>query len=316
MTIVNRISTNYAFIRSMRNLNDITLRMDAMRQEMATGKEVNRPSDDPVAMQKIFSFGSSLKLNERLQENIDLGTDRLEAAGSRLEQVEEILLELIDVVTQAGSSITSSAEWAVHATQVELWLGELVNVANSAHQNKFLFGGVNTVSGTSPQPLPYNIVLRGDGFISGVVPHTNGINNLVSTTILPGVRDTINISGQAPFQPNGQGQTGDVFNVLVNLRDSFRSNDIVGIRASEQQLTDALETVMTQNTIIGSKVNKMSVGKDSLEAMEIEETAARSRVADAEYAELLLKFSTAELMLNTTLSATSTLLQNSLINFI
>ena len=313
---ISRISTNYAFIRSLRNISDSFIRLDELREKLNTGKEINRPSDDPVGMQKVFTLGTSIKQNERFIENIDRGLGRLEAASSSLTQVEEILLELIELSTMSATTVATSAERAAAAQQVEVLLEQLVNLANSTHEGKFLFGGVNTITGAWPLSYPFNIVRGSDGLISGVLPNTFGINILVFTNILPGIRDSVNISGAAPFQPNGQGQAGDVFNVLVNFKQNLLNNDIDALKVSQQEIKDALSTVIEQNAIVGSKINKLEITKDTLNVMTTNEMEAKSRIEDADYARLLIEYSQAEVLFNTTIAATSTLLQNSLINFI
>ena len=313
---ISRISTNYAFIRSLRNISESFIRLNELQEKLNTGKEIIRPSDDPVGMQKVFALGTSIKENERFQENIDYGIGRLNAASSTLGQIEEILLDIIEVSTGAGSTIATSAERGAMAQEVEILLDHLVNLANSAHQGKFLFGGLNFITGGCPLGMPFNVVLGADGFISGVLPTPRGINTLVFTNILPGIRDSVNISGAAPFQPNGQGQMGDVFNVLVNFRRNLENSDVAALQTSQQEIKDALTTVITQDSFVGSKINKLEIAKDTLNVMTTNEKEAKSRIEDADYARLLIEFSQAEILFNTTLATTSTLLKNSLINFI
>jgi flagellar hook-associated protein 3 FlgL len=311
-----RIPTNYAFIRSMQSIRNTYKNMDELREKMNTGKEINRPSDDPTGFQKALSLGGSIRENERYLENIELGVGRLNAASSKLQQVEDILLELTNIVSVAASDAATSAERTGYVQQVDMFLEQIVTLANSQYQGKFLFGGVNTTSGTCPLSLPFNARYGADGFISGVAQNPRGINALVNTTILPGVDGAVNISGAAPFQPNGSGGIGDVFNVLITIRDQLRTSDVTGLNASQQDLQEAISQVTQQDVIIGAKTNILEISKNTLETTIVNETEARSRVEDADYAKLLIEYSTAEMLFNSTLSATATLLQNSLINFI
>jgi flagellar hook-associated protein 3 FlgL len=294
---------------SFKELSDI-------QQKLNTGKDINRLSDDPTGLQKVLSLSSSIRENERYIENIDLGINRLNAASNSLQQVEEILLELNDILALSSSDAATSAERSGYVKQVDMFLDQLLNLANSKYQNKFIFGGVNTTSGTCILSAPFNAQYASDGYISGVVQGVRGINTLVNTTILPGVNSSVNISGAAPFQPNGAKGLGDLFNVVINIRDQLRSSDVSGLNQSEQDLEDLIAQVTQQDVVIGAKINNLEVSKDTLEATIVNEKEARSKVEDADYAELLIKYSTAETLFNSTLSATATLLQNSLLNFI
>ncbi len=265
-----------------------------MREKMNTGKEINRPSDDPVGLQYVFSVGTSIKENEQYQENIDRILGRMNRTSSTLESVEELLMEISDVAAVSASDSSTSVERAANAQQVEVILEQLVHLANTSHQNKFIFGGVNTVSGSQPLSLPYNVQYNPNGYISGVVANPLGINTLVNTTILPGVRDSLNISGAAPFQPNGAKGAGDIFNVLATFRNNLLNNDVEALRASELQVENALNQVIKENTIVGSKIHKLEVTNDTLEATITSEMAEKSAVEDADYAKLLVEFSTQE----------------------
>ncbi|MBU1863482.1 MAG: hypothetical protein KKH94_07475 [Candidatus Omnitrophica bacterium] len=313
---VGRISTNYAFIRSLRNISDTFVRLDGLRERMNTGKDINRPSDNPTGMQQALTLGSSIRANEQYQKNINSALGRLNLTSTTLTQVEDILIELADIATTAASEITSSAERGGQVKEVELLLEQIVHLANTRHQNKYIFGGTNTVSGARPLSQPFNIQYDSNGYISGVVQNSRGIDTLVYTTILQGVRDSMNISGSVAFQPNGAQQNGDIFDMLVNFRRNLQNNDITALQRTEQNIQNALGQVLQQNTIVGAKINRVEISYDTLNVVNLNETDEKSLVEDSDYAKLLIEYSTAEVMLNASLSATSTLLQNSLINFI
>lgn len=300
----------------MQSIKDTYKNLDELREKMNTGKEINRPSDDPTGFQKIRSLGGSIRENQRYLENIELGVGRLNAASTKLQQVEDILIDLNSLVAVSASDAATSAERTGYVQQVDMFLEQIVKLANSQYQGKFIFGGVNTTSGTCPLSMPFNMRYDADGFISGVVQNPRGINTLVNTTILPGVQAAVNISGAAPFQPNGAGGLGDIFNVLITIRDQLRSNDVEGLDDSQKLLGDAVAQVTQQDVIIGAKTNILEISKNTLDTTIVNEKEARSRVEDSDYAKLLIEYSTAEMLFNSTLSATSTLLQNSLINFI
>ncbi len=313
---ISRISANYAFVRSMHSITDAVSRLDDVREKLNTGKEVNRASDDPTAMQKIYSLGTSIKKNERYIKNIEKVLGNLNATSTSLSRVEDILIELNEIANLSSSNGATSAERTAHMQQVELLLEELVSLANNKHEGKFIFGGTNCISGTCDLSKPYNIVEDSDGYITGVIPNPNGINNLINTTIMSGVTESINISGSAPFQPNGQGGEGDIFNVVINLRNALRDNDIDAIKNISSNIDDAINQVLNQEIVVGAKIGRLETQRDVLDSSIINEMEAKSSVEDADYAKLLIKYSTLETLFNSTLGATAKLLQNSLMSFI
>jgi flagellar hook-associated protein 3 FlgL len=300
----------------MQNIQGTFSQLDKIREKMNTGKEINRPSDDPIGLQKVLSLGSSIRENERYIDNINLGVDRMNAATSSLEQVENILIDIKELLAVQSSDAATSAERRAAVKEMDLLLDQIVNLANKRYQGKFLFGGVHTTSGACALSLPFNVQRATDGTISGVIQNPRGINTLINTTILPGVNDALNISGAAPFQPNGAKGSGDIFQLMIDIRSQLATNDIAALDASSLLLDNAIAQVTEQDLILGTKINKFEQTKATLEATIVNEKQAKSRVENSDYAALLIEYSTAETLFNATLSATSTLLQNSLMNFI
>lgn len=313
---VGRISTNYQFIRSMNSINSSYWNMDTLLEKMNTGKEVNRASDDPAAMQKILAFNTSIEETEQQQANISSAIGRLNATSTVLSRVEDIMSELIEITASSQATSATSTERAAQAKEVDMLLQELVDLANTQYQNKFLFGGVNTTSGTCALSQPFNIQTDADGVITGVIPNPRGINDIIYTEIMPNVDFPVNISGAAVFQPNGSGGLGDIFNIAIQLRDNLNSGDTDALLQRERELNNALVQVVDQNTIVGAYINRLEITDSTLEAMKTNEEEEKSQIEDADYSTIYMKYSTAELLLNTTLNATSTLLQTSLLNFI
>lgn len=313
---VGRISTNYAFIRSLNNINDSFWQMDTLREQLNTGKRINRPSDDPTGMQKVLAFNSSIEDTERLQRNINNATGRLNATSSALERVEDVLSDMIELSLTADSTASTSAERGAQAQQVQMLLEELVDIANTQYRGKYLFGGVNTVSGSCPLSDPYNIQYNADGEISGVVPNPRGINGLINTSVTPNTSLAMNISGSLPFQPNGAKGDGDVFNIALQMHSALISGNAEDLRNYQKQLESALENAVEQNTIVGARINRLEKTDEMLTTFKTNEKEERSQVEDADYSSVYSEYTKAELLLNTTLQSTASLLQQSLLNFI
>jgi flagellar hook-associated protein 3 FlgL len=313
---ISRLSTTYSYLQSLDHISNAFENVVRLQEQLTTGKQINRPSDDPAGMQQILRFNSTIQENAQYVKNIDRSKGRLQAASTTLQQVEDMLTEMRDLALSASSVTTSSAERNAYATQVDLMLDHLVNLVNTRYEGKFLFGGTQTVSGGLPLSAPFNLQYDSNGVVSGVAANPRGINELVFINVTRGVRDSINISGSAPFQPNGYKGTGDMFDSLIRLRDALKNNNPDAIKGLQNELTGVIMQVTEQDTVVGAKINRMEVSQTTLKALAVDEKAQKSAVEDIDYAKLMIEFSTAQTLLNATLSATSTVLQNSLMNFI
>jgi len=301
----------------MQNIQGSFERMDELQEQMSTGKTVNRPSDDPMLMRQILKFGTSMRESEQYIRNIETGLGRLEATSSALDSVGEVLLDVIGLATAASSDSVESSERSLHATELNLMLDQLIQLANKTYQGKFLFGGVNTVSGACSFSTPFTAQLGANGLISGVVQNPKGINGLVSVPVAKNISEAINISGAIAFQPNGAKGELDIFQALITLRDNILNKESSDtISAGAEDVKQAYTNLINQESILGAQIHKLEVEKDWASETLLQDTAARSNIEDADYAELYTKYSLAEMLMSTTLQSTANLLQQSLLNFI
>ena len=119
------------------------------QNELATGKSVNTPADNPVAAVQILELSNS---NAQVQQYVANG----QSANSRLTLQEQALSDstttlqsVRDLVVQANSGSNSSSDFKAIATQIQSLEQQLQGIANRQdQQGDYLFSGYST--GTQP----------------------------------------------------------------------------------------------------------------------------------------------------------------------
>ena len=80
MRITNKsMMTNY-----LSNLNKSLKRMSDSQNQLASGKNIQRPSDDPFGTIKAMNLDTSLKQNEQYKKNIEDSLDFLNVTDASL----------------------------------------------------------------------------------------------------------------------------------------------------------------------------------------------------------------------------------------
>lgn len=139
-----RISTLSTFQRVLAGMRGNQLRAVTAQEQIASGRRILRPSDDPsgasqslVLRRQLADIGRNLESIARGRELVDLASSNLEGASTRLIEARELML-------QALNGTASASDRAALATQFEGLRQQLLDVGNANLGGRFLFGGTAT----------------------------------------------------------------------------------------------------------------------------------------------------------------------------
>ena len=65
-----RITNSMLVSNMIRNINSNLNRMEKIQNQMATGKTISRPSDDPVGMARVLKSTSDIMVSEQHKRNV------------------------------------------------------------------------------------------------------------------------------------------------------------------------------------------------------------------------------------------------------
>lgn len=141
-------------------LSKHTEALSQLQEKGSTGKQVNRPSDDPAISYRLLEMKSQEKRVDTYKEHIEDTYSFLEMSSSILQNLSEQITDARTMLTSVNSAIHSSDGQAKRsaAEGIDLILEQLLAFANTEHRGQFLFGGANSVD------LPY-VATREDGRI-------------------------------------------------------------------------------------------------------------------------------------------------------
>ncbi len=313
--MLNRITNSMLVNRNLRYVYDNMDKLQRMQEQISSGKMIRIASDDPIGATQSMSIHNDIKKTEQYQRNIQNGVSFLENTSSVITQVENILLEIKTIAENASSEIVTSAEQTAFAFEVDQLLEELILSANSKFAGKFIFGGVETLSGTRPNSAPFNAVMSGNS-ISQVIPNPDGIDGAIKRMAGEGKSVIINVAGDDVFQPNGTDNQNDIFATVINLRENLLANDSESIRVRIAELNTEFEQVVAQNTLAGAKVNRLDLMSEQLDDLKLIHKEHLSEIEDTDVAEAIMRLQTQDISFQSTLKASSRILGQSLLDYI
>ncbi|MFO7306002.1 MAG: flagellar hook-associated protein FlgL [Gammaproteobacteria bacterium] len=157
-----RISTSGLHHNALVTMLQQQTALSKIQNQIATGKRIRTPADDPAAAVHILELERALQEAEQLRTNADMAKNRLSLEEQSLQDVSRLLDRVRELAIQANNAPIDMDDRRMIATELRERLKELVNIANRRDaNNEFLFAGY----ATQTQPFsagPTGIVYAGD----------------------------------------------------------------------------------------------------------------------------------------------------------
>ena len=151
-----RISQRTVYQNITTNLNRITYDLARLNNQLATGKKVNKPSDDPAGGATIMSMRSILADIEQYNKDVALGDDWLSNSESVLQNMKDLVQEVNIIAEQMSTDTYREENLDVAANQVADLMEALVKMGNTKMGDQYLFSG----SRTSVQPFSESMTIH------------------------------------------------------------------------------------------------------------------------------------------------------------
>ncbi len=269
--------------------------------ELATGKSVNVPSDNPAAAAADVENQAEQSQNDQYQQNTSNLEGLFQTADSTLSSVTSALNQAISLGTQGANGTLSTAQQQALGQQVQNIQSQMVQLANTSYEGNYLFGGTETQSApfTLDPTQPSGVTYNGNA----------GVN---SVEIAPGESMQTNVPGNQIFM----GTTGNVMGSLQQLATALQSGNETSIGAATTQLNGALNYVSQQRVFYGSAVDQLNANQSSLQSEEVNLKSQENTLVGADMATAATGLSQAQTAQSATLAALAQIIPQSLLNYL
>lgn len=139
-----RITNNLLIHNMLWNMNNNLISMDQKQKQLATGKRVQKVSDDPVGVTKIIKVKSDIVENEQYKNNTRDAKSWLDLSENSLMDVKEILQRVRELAVQGANDTNTPEDTDKIAKEIDQLTEEIIVNANSTMAGRYLFSGFNT----------------------------------------------------------------------------------------------------------------------------------------------------------------------------
>ncbi|MDW7645463.1 MAG: flagellar hook-associated protein FlgL [Desulfuromonadales bacterium] len=297
----------------LQNLTRGSTRLNDWRIKTATGKRLNKPSDDPTAIRPVLNARTQISASERYLRTMDTVQDRLDNAEGYLYNTENILVRVKELAISAGDGAYSPEDLTLLADELALRREELLDAANANIDGKFIFAGYQDnvqpfVLNDNYDPAAYNA----DDPSSWSV-HYKGDPHAIQMEIGPGALVDSSVPGNELFlglkDTNGDGtleQTGtDLFGVLDRMEQALRANDPDTVIDELGTLDEGADQVRRLHGSLGIVGQRLDTARDHMETLNIDMQTILSRYEDIDLVEAVSNMTQEEMAFDAALKVSA-----------
>ena len=298
MRVTNQMLTRNVLQNLQANLG----RMQKYQHQLSSGRSVNKPSDNPLSTVRIMGLSSRLDTGEQYKKNLDGGISWLSVTETALGGVNEVMQRARELTVHGATGTLSDDSRNAIALEVEQLLGNLIQIANSTHEERYVFGGFKTVN------VPFVLEEGMDG------PQVNyqGDQGKIRWEVAQGVTMEMNLTGEELFV---EGE--NLFEVLMDLKGSLLRGDTEKIGGEILENMDtAINKVLNYRAVVGARMNRLEMADKRNFEEKINMNIVQSSLYDIDLAEVLMQYSVQESVYNASLSVGARSIQLSLVDFL
>ncbi|MEG7585487.1 flagellar hook-associated protein FlgL [Citrobacter braakii] len=297
-----RVSTQQSYVSMTQSFNDLSSDLSHVVTQMATGKSILLPSDDPIAATRITQLNRQQSALDQYQTNIDSASAGMSQQESILDGVNNDLLAIRDDLLEAANGTNTAESLSSLGQDIQSMTEAMVSALNYQDEDgHYVFGGT-----VNDQPPIVAVDEDGDGVTDSYTYQGNDDHR--QTTVSNGVEVDTNVAVSDFF-----GDSLDVLNTLTSLSKELQDpsvdpadpqvqSDIQNAIDTEDVASDALNASIAT---IGETQNTMTMLSSAQTDITTSNDQLISQLSDLDYGPASITFTGLEMAMEATLKTYS-----------
>jgi flagellar hook-associated protein 3 FlgL len=296
-----RITEGMLSRRLLADLNATTQRIATAQRQIASGRRIEKPSDDALATHTALRLRTELAALESDQRSISDAKGWLDTTEGALSQITDITHRARELALQGVNGTMDQKDRDKIAAEIDQLIETAKGAANASYGGRYVFGGTRT------DTVPY---------LPGAADAWQGdTGGQIFRQIGPGVSITVNVRGEDILGSGGA--DGRLLSTLRTLAADLRSGNVAGIRATGlNALTTNLEQVTSARGVIGALSTRVESASARLAQVQEATTSLLSQAEDTDIAKALIQLSSQQSVYQAALKSGAALSQPSLLDFL
>ena len=291
-----RVTQSMLAANSLRNLSKSYEKMGTYQDQLATGKKISRPSEDPVVAMKGMHYRTNLTEVEQYQRNISEAYQWMENSEAGIEQGTQVLQRVRELVVQASNGTNSPEDLKAIGAEIKQLKEDLVGSANTQVAGNYIFNGTET------KKAP--VTLNADGTVTVLVDKSP-----FEVEVSKGVSLKANINSDNVFSE-------DLFAVVGSIEKALTSGDGSGLDGLLSDLDGKMDAMTAERAELGARYNRLELIEDRVMKQEVVSTRILSENEDADLEKVIMSLTAQESLHRAALSVGARIMQPTLMDFL
>ena len=270
------VNTNMSALKTQANLNNATNSLNTALNRMSTGLKINSAADDAAGMFVASNLNTQIRGSKVAQSNVATGINVLQTAEGDFGVIEDNLLRIRDLATQAANGVYDEKSLTAMEDEVKARVDEINRIAKSSN-----FNGLNLLDGSIAKTDPSGLRLQ------------VGAN---ADTATNAIYVSASVFDSASAQALGLYGANSVNN-FTSIEEAFEFASTAAKFIAD--VDTALQNVTTRKATIGAVQNRLNSAADSLVTTIENATSAKSTIMDADIAEESANYTKAQILQQT-----------------
>lgn len=282
-------------------INQSQSALNTALEEVATGRSVSQPSDNPAASAQMVQNAIESANVDQYTQNVSNLQTVVQSASSALSSVVSALTSAVSLGTEGANGTTSQSNLQSLATQVQSILSGVVADANTSVEGNYIFGG--TATGTTPYTADSSSA-------TGYTYNGNNDSNQVA------IGDDLKIQVGLPGSQIFSNASNSVIGALSSLVTALQSGNTADISTATSGVTSAINFVGQQQAFYANAETQLNAQETTLQQDTVTLTSQASSLVDISTAVAATNLSQAETDNSAVLAAAAKVLPNTLLNYL
>lgn len=297
--------TNSTMVETFLNdLNTNLANMEKTQNQLASGKNISKPSDDPYGAVRQMQLSNEVDRNNQYLSNIQDSAEWIDTTDTALGQVSDALGRIRQLMISSANSAKTQSDIDANKAEILQQIEQITQAGNTQFDGKYVFSGKDVTE----KPFSSD----GNGNISLNVSGDGVINREISSGVVIG----INVTANEILKGNGTPGT-DLASTLTKVVTALNNGDTDSLGGDLLgQISDNIDNVTRCRGEVGAKENRMDSAKSKNQDETLNLTTVLSGISDVDVSQKIMEFNEMQSAYDSSLMTGARILQKSLIDFL
>lgn len=235
MSSLGKINTNLAALKSYNQLQQVNSSLTQHQERIATGKRVNKASDDPAGYYISRVYEREISVLNRNMDHVDAASAQLQLEDSKMAQIVSSMQTVEDLVLQSKSDLITAKQKSALQLEINQLVTEIRDIAGGLTKLSAGTTGINVGAGMTVQVQSTLISNTGGGL--GLMSGASTFRILVASAGYVASSMSI-LSSAISTMLNREEQLGAYINRLKAKGDAY-TVDLVNKSSQKSVIEDA-----------------------------------------------------------------------------